>query len=820
MAESPPKTSSGDWRVTVAVVGVLIGGALLWRGQGNDEPPPNSKPAPAEYTGPLPRTHKLVIQKIGSLEAYNNAIAQTDQLREFSTWTGDREVEQAAFEEMSRLMLDRIVPELWREAQARVGDGKMVTQKAMSHVIHHRWPQSLLPNGHVVLFPRHARLRMVASERKQDYFRDTGWHWRWIGQAIERDTIDVSKAGELNIYAAEELSEFLSVLAVGILEWSASVHEPPLPEDIRISDSVMKHALALVQTHAQKSTGSARHGKALYSALTQEAVLQGVPQPMFREATKRLGLKYTHTPDAGLEERRTDLYMPTGIGGGGVSAGDFDGDGFVDLYFAGGGGGSLCRNVAGNQFVDVSGAAGLAREGETRAGYFVDYDNDGDLDLFLTFVFESNRLYRNEGGGKFKDVTKVAGIGGGKLVTHEAVWFDFDNDGLLDVYVANFGTWPNGENPTLTIRNSSAPPNQLYHQRVVEGKHIFEEVAAKMGVDDRGWTHCVGAWDFDKDGWMDLISLNDFGQSIAYHNEAGKHFAEGTRTLHLDTVYNAMNFQLIDLEQNGDPAVYITEISKLTHRVRYPVPKQGTSIRFEHLENMRALVVNKLLRRRPDGTFENVHDIHIEPAQLGWAWDASTFDYENDGDLDLLVLNGTVGKPEAGAISTQHDYLSRHAMQNNVCFLSQDRYFYDVSTKCELSYRGNSRSSAWFDFDNDGDIDVALNDYKGRGRIYENLQATGNHWLRLRLRGTRANRNAIGARVEVRYGGQKRFDQVVSGKGFLSQNPMSLHFGLGQADKVDKVLITWPGETDPTPVDRKFLKIDQALPPVIEQPSK
>ena len=172
---------------------------------------------------------------------------------------------------------------------------------------------------------------------------------------------------------------------------------------------------------------------------------------------------------------------------------------------------------------------------------------------------------------------------------------------------------------------------------------MFEEVAGELGVADRGWTHCVVAWDFDQDGWPDLVSLNDFGQTIAYRNDGGKRFLEETRTLHLDVVHNAMNFQLVDLEHNGHPAMYVTEISKLTHRVRYPKPVQGTQIKFAHLDNLRALVVNKLLRRLPSGAFEDVHDIHIEPAQLGWAWDASVFDYENDGDLDLLVLNGTEG---------------------------------------------------------------------------------------------------------------------------------------------------------------------------------
>ena len=776
---------TAGWLATLAISAALLGGSLWWRAQVLPEP------VPGKIQGTnLPRTSKLVKQKIGSLEAYNQVIPQATQLGEFSHWTGERTVEPAAFDVMSRLMVGRIVPDLWREAQELVGDSNLVTYHAMTQVIHARWPQQLLPNAHVVLFPGHPRLRLVASEYRQDYFRDTGWHWRWIGQAIEQG--NMPKAGELDIYAAEEFSEFLSVLAVGLLEWANRFE--PADLGVPVDAAVMQRTVDLLFKFAKEEGATTQRGPALYSALTRDEVMNGVPQPMFREATKRLGLEFQHASDSALEKRRVELVVPTGVAGGGVSAGDFDGDGFADLYFAGAGGGQLCRNVGGKRMEDVSASAGLVRDGETRTGYFVDYDNDGDLDLFLTFVLRTNRLYRNEGGGKFTDVTEAAGIGGGNLVTHEAVWFDYDNDGLLDVYVANFGMWPNGDSPELSIQNRTAPPNQLYHHKIVEGRHVFEEVAKPMGVDDRGWTHCVGAWDFDQDGWLDLISLNDFGQSLAYRNIGGKQFKEETSTLHLDVVYNAMNFHLIDLEHTGHPALYITEISKLTHLVRYPKPVQGTMVKFAHLENMRALVVNKLLRRLPSGAFENVHDIHIEPSQMGWAWDASTFDYENDGDLDLLVLNGTEGmqnKSSSGAPG--HNFLSRHAQQVNICFLSQDRYFYDVSAKCELAYKGNSRGSAWIDLDNDGDLDVAINDYHGPGRIFENVQATGNHWIRLQLQGTRSNRNAIGARVELRIGDEKRFGQVVSGKGFLSQNPLAIHFGLGPAKRADEVIVTWPG---------------------------
>ena len=805
-----------EWLLTGVLVVGLLGGALWWRNHKQTVPAPGSlvtEPNLSENRGtntePLPRTRALILQKLGSLESYNQKIPEETYLSEFSHWTAGaiqsdgqrrpRTVGKDAFEEITRYMVDQVIPQLWSKAQQLVGDKNLVTHGAMAKIVHQQWPQQLLPNGHVVVFPGHPQLRRVVSEVRQDYLRDTGWHWRWIGRAIEEQTLgDPDELGELDIYAAEELSEFLSVLAVGLIEWSDRLPGSASKSPGLIDAAVMQRTLVLMQTQARDDAAHRERRTALYSELARERVMGGLPKPMFANVTKRLGINFQHAPDPELDQRRAELVVPTGIAGGGVSAADFDGDGFTDLYYAGGGGGQLWRNVEGKGFENVTTTSGLTTAGETRAGYFVDYDNDGDLDLYQTLVLRPNRLYRNEGNAKFSDVTEASGVGGGKLVTHGAVWFDFDRDGLLDLYVANFGMWPNGDSPDLTIRNSSAPANQFFHQRIRDGKHVFEEVAGELGVADRGWTHCVGAWDFDQDGWPDLVSLNDFGQTIAYRNDGGKRFLEETRTLHLDVVHNAMNFQLVDLEHNGHPAMYVTEISKLTHRVRYPKPVQGTQIKFAHLDNLRALVVNKLLRRLPSGAFEDVHDIHIEPAQLGWAWDASVFDYENDGDLDLLVLNGTEGKDfGAPAPSERHrqgrEFITQYAGQTNVCFLSDSGYFYDVSKHCELAYAGNSRGSAWFDFDNDGDLDVAVSDYNGAGRVFENQQAAGHHWIRLQLEGAGGNRNAVGARVAVRFGDdQQRFDQVVCGKGFLSQNPYPLHFGLGAHDKVMEVLIIWP----------------------------
>jgi len=777
---------------TGLVVALLLAGGFYWRANQPKAPAPapapdaDSKPAAVL---PLSRTEMLAGKKLKSIQAYNQAITPADQFRQYTEWSGKRQFTSTAFNTLSGLMVDRLIPELWREAQQQSGASRLVTHAAMSAVIHRHWPQHLLPEGHVVLFPNHPQLRRVVSEYRQDYFRDTGWHWRWISQTIKEGALDnLEEMKDLDTYAAEELSEFLSVLAVAMIEWageSLSDGDPKANSD----DRVMRSTIAKVYRLAPGHQEAGEQPAVLYSALTRQTVLNEIARPMFRDITAQTGLDFVHATDPKLHQLRIQHRTNTGVAGGGVSAGDFDSDGLTDFYFAGNHGGQLWRGAPGGKLVKAAATANLNHDSETRAGYFVDYDNDGDLDLFVTHVWAANHLYRNDGGGRLVDVTEETGLGGGRNVTHEAVWFDYDRDGLLDVYVANFGLWPTGLKPNLQRRNYSAPPNQLYHHRLVEGRHVFEEVAAEMGVNDKGWTHCVGAWDFNQDGWMDLMSLNDFGQTMAYRNHGGKKFVEETRTLHLDTVHDAMNFSLLDLDHSGQLAVYISQIAKLTHRVRYLKPTAKTTVNFNRANNLRTLVANKLLQRTSSGAFEDVHGIYIEPAPLGWAWGTSVVDYQNDGQLDMLVLNGTETNQSGG---TTHELMEKHGNQRNVFFLSRNGYFYDVSPDCELAYVGNSRGSAWVDLDQDGDLDVVISNYQEPARVFENLQANGNHWIRFKLEGTRGNRNAIDARVEVQFDDQKRFDQVVSGKGFLSQNPMTLHFGLGAVKQVDQLIITWP----------------------------
>ena len=834
---------SGNWAVTVILVVAIVGGALLWRDR-ESKPSTSPEEKPTQH---LPRTRLLIQQKVASLRNFNQEMTMAQVLQGYSNmlkvdpWSPGRQVDEKAFVELDKWVTKTLVPSLWNKAQAKSSDGNFISHEAMSAVIYDDYPHEDRIGGHTAVFPATPRLSMVVEGVKQDGFRDSGLHWTWLRKSL--DLMAKEKQAnllELDHYAAEELSEFLSVMGVAVIQLAdradretargRGLTKPEADSETSRSrltaDSVLK-TIALIETMGPNRERRPQHvQKPNYSKPTLDRILASLEKdgqriPMFADITGEVGIDFVHAPDPEIKQKRSVLKVPTGIAGGGVSACDADGDGRVDLlYFAGDKAGQLYQLKDG-KFQDITTQTGLRREGETRAGYFVDYDNDGDKDLFLTFVWRPNKLYRNEGSNRFVDVTEETGIGTWPgmdkgehaPVTHEAVWFDFDRDGLLDVYIGNFGSWPDRKSPDLGIDNRSGPPNQLFHHRSDGKRHWFEDVTETQGVGDRGWTHCVGVHDYDQDGWPDIFSMNDFGISRVYRNlgnKKGKRFEEVSTSTGFNLPVNSMNFHLMDLDHSGRLSIYVTQIHKHVEGVRYVQPTANTPVRFEQLHTMRAMVENVLFQADDSGFYRNVHHVWVDPGNFGWAWDASTFDYENDGDEDLLVLNGTEGSVPGRDNENRREFvegrtfISQHADQNNTMSLFENGYFYDVSDRCELSFEGNSRGSAFFDFDGDGDLDVAISNYDSPARFYRNVQPRQNNWIQLRLQGSwsrenpkGSNRDAIGARVEVRYGSQRRFAEIVSGKGFLSQNPTALHFGLGSVDKVDSVKIIWPsGQTE------------------------
>ena len=791
------------WLVPIGAIGIATG--IGWSRV------PSKAPTETDPKTFIPRTRSLIEQKANSLVAYNRAMPQEELFR-FYEDNYHHPMNAASFDALTEIMVGRVIPMLWTEAQKLAPDQRIVTNHAMGSVVEAKFPQTLLSNGDVILLPD--GLRLVISEPIQDFFRDSAWHWKWLNAYTQKALDAHTELRELDPYAGEAVSEFLSVLAVAIVKQasdkSPNEASPITPEAIRAAYEAIAGSGQTKPPpspasgtqpgfHSDANAAPRAKTKPFFSAETKEKIMGSLPSPMFREVASKLGIGFVHAPDPTLRQMRARLEVPVGIEGGGVAASDYDGDGFDDLYFPSGGGGRLYRNVGGKKFEDVTEQVGLKLQGESRAAYFIDYDNDGDSDLFITFVASPNRLFENQ-NGRFKDVSDEVGLGGGTDVTHGAVWFDMNNDGLLDLYTAGFGQWLAGASPTIGRDSKNGLPNKLYRHVLRNKKHFFEDVTQAAGLEENGWTHCVGAWDFDFDGHVDLFSLNDFGTSFVYRNLGNGRYQEVSGPLHLDASYNAMNFALMDIDRDGRFEIYVSEIKASMHKQRYAKPSEDTKRIFgaKNLANMRILVANKLYTDPGTGIFRDVHADVIEPAELGWSWGAEAFDYENDGDPDLYVLNGTEESPPILPDEKRPSYVSgrtfvtQFAKERKVFYLSDGGYFYDVSDKAEVAYEGSARGMAYFDFDHDGDLDIAINDYDAPARFYRNEQNAKNQWIGFTLRGTRSNRDAIGARIKIRYGAEAQYGVVVAGSGFLSQSPKTLRFGLGSAKKVDAVEVIWP----------------------------
>ena len=754
-------------------------------------------------------TALLAYHKVRALQAYNQIDKAVDMPAMFSGVLGV-EVSPDVTMTLNRLAVEDLMSRLWRRA-LQLSNTKLINARAMAQAIDETIPNQLLDNADVVLFPHHPELRQRVTEVHQDHVRDSAVHWQWIytfvitllkGDMPNYTVFHETDYRDLDVYAAEVLSEFMSVFAVGLLqaardEAAGAKLEPKHLETA--FDRFMAYQLGDEMRRLQLPT---------FSDATKARLTREHAGSAFTDVTKALGIKYVHHTVPKFQDNPNTLGVAIGFVGGGVSSADIDGDGYDDLFFVGDGG-RLLRNDAGKRFVDVTAQAGLALRGEGRSANFADYDNDGDEDLLLTYMMSSNRLFENDGHGHFREVTKQVGLATTDEPTTGSVWVDYDGDGWLDLYLSMYGRWLTGTFPTIGVHNGNGDPNRLYHHVVeADGSHRFVDVTAQAGVGDTGWGLDVGAWDWDGDGDQDLYSVNDFGINMAYENLGGGHFASVGRTTGLDDAFHGMNLSLVDYGNDGRMDVYVSNIGTLTHRGRYRWPTDQTEILRSPalLQNLRVLETNVFMFNlgpspsSKDGAsgavFTDIQGRVFEPTETEWSWDASFLDYDNDGDEDLLVLNGTVGDKQPGELGgdlyKRHPFVPAFAQSPNVFFVQEGGYFYDQSAESPLAYASNSRGSAFLDFDHDGDLDIAINDYRAPARVFRNDTPAGHHYIRVRTHGHRSNRDGFGAHVRLVTSAGDRHAIVVNSSGFLSQNPRTIHFGLGKLDHVEAIEVTWP----------------------------
>jgi hypothetical protein len=499
---------------------------------------------------------------------------------------------------------------------------------------------------------------------------------------------------------------------------------------------------------------------------------------VFTDITAAAGIDFVHVNGASGRK-----YLVETMGSGAVFF-DYDGDGDPDLYLVNGGAlpgfvaakpvqGALYRNDGHGGFTDVTRESGLAHEGYGMGAAAGDYDNDGDEDLYVTH-YGRNRLFRNNVNGTFTDVTAEAGVGKSSWGT-SAAWSDLDADGDLDLFVTNYVNWSLDNDPKCWQRGVATPvrayclpdnfrglPDEIYRTR---GDGTFEAVGKEAGVAlQTGRGLGVVALDENVDGLPDLYVANDMVPNFLFRNLGGMRFAEVG--VELGVAYDGngnalagMGVDAGDYDRDGDLDLYV--------------------VNFQDEPD-------SLYRRDDNGFFTEVSARAglAQPSMETLSFGTAFADLDNDSFPDLVVANGQLESLTAGSSQAQRKQLFRN--------LGQGRFEEVRPLGKGFDRVGVGRGLAVADIDNDGDLDLLFTNCGDHPDLLRNDTPSGNA-LRLLLIGTRANRDAVGARVLVDLGDARPVFEVKAGSSYLSQNERIVHVGLGKRRRVEGVRIRWPG---------------------------
>jgi len=544
------------------------------------------------------------------------------------------------------------------------------------------------------------------------------------------------------------------------------------------------------------------------------------------EVARSSGVNFIH--QAPTLDRQLDHIMPQVASmGAAVSIVDFDRDGWADIYVTNSGEGSknsLYRNMGDGSFSDVAAKLGVADLNQAGTGVSMgavwgDYDNDGYEDLFL-YKWGRPELFHNDAGRAFTRVTDEAGLPSW-VNANTAVWFDFDSDGLLDLFLGGYYA----EDVDLWhLKTTRMMPESFEYAKNGGRKYLFhnlrnglfEEVSQKVGIDTRRWALAATAADLRGTGHPDLFIANDYGISELYVND-GKRFRDFGRQAGVGfSPKSGMSAAVGDILNQGQYAIYVSNISEegvLIQGNNLWVPKQGTagdSLQYDNLA--RAM------------------DVELG----GWSFGAQFGDLNNDGNLDLYLVNGYVSanrntnywydfsKIAGGNSTIISDAAHWPAMEGRSLSGYQQKRawlndgtgkFINVAQAVGATDTYDGRAVALVDLWNRGVLDVVVANQRGPLLIYKNTVTPDNQWIDFELEGTASNRSAIGAEVRLFRNGQQQVQQVSGGSGFCAQNQRQLHFGLGKQPRLEKAEIRWPSgkvETIKTLVAGQRYKIKES----------
>ena len=513
------------------------------------------------------------------------------------------------------------------------------------------------------------------------------------------------------------------------------------------------------------------------------------PKVQFQDIAAASGLNFRHVTG---DEAKKDYIIETT--GSGIALIDYDNDGWLDIFFVNGTTLSgfqkgkepfnhLYHNNKNGTFIDVTESANLIRTGWGQGVCVGDYDNDGFDDLLVTY-FGQNVLYRNDGKGHFVDVTEKAGLSNkAERWGTGCSFFDYDKDGDLDLFIANYVDFNINKIPAkgssqfcqwkgLPVmcgpRGLLPATNLLYRNN---GDGTFTDVSEKSGITKPGGRYAFTSLvsDYDNDGWPDIYVACDSAPNILYHNNhdgtfSDNGFTSGTALNEDGQEQAGMGVSAADYDHDGFLDIVKTNFEDDT---------------------------TTLYRNNGDGTFDDVtfsSRLGVNTRYLGWG--VGFIDFDNDGWKDIFLVNGHV-YPEVEAQG-----VSRYKQESLLYWNMRDGTFLDVSANAGPGFttRKPSRGAAAGDLDNDGSPEIVINNINDVPSLLKNSGERKN-WIIIKLAGTRSNRDGIGARVVVVSRGVKQTDEVRSGGSYISQNDLRLHFGLGDAQTVDRIEVTWPSGT-------------------------
>ncbi len=769
-------------------------------------------------------TREIIKQKIASYNKYNQ-LAENVFLRNIQVYFARQKwpIETKTSNNLRNYYLESLIEftkSLIQECNniAIQNNSPIIRVENVQSALHNFLPSKTNNFEDVTYFPNDLKNKVTIESYDLDAFRDSGFHWRILGYAL--DDIKNNNIGSLDPNASEQLVEGIAQLGVLVLRIAGNISHQKVKTALDVSDisNSFENIQTIINNYDFKD--DSRVNTTINSSSKTTKNENG-----FQNITDQVGIDFEHKSSDWLNrlirgytvsksEGAIKMAIPPAFGGSGVACEDINNDGLIDILLLGGFGNKLYLNTKEGKFKDITNDSNLNHWnsdlysfGEVRQPIIADFNNDGKQDIFISYVNESNKIYKNIDGVSFQDLSSMSNLGGDYAVAGPATAFDYNNDGLLDIYIGYFGNYLNGILPTLKRDNNNGMPNKLYKNL---GDFKFEEVAFTNNEEsNKGWTQALGHTDINQDGLQDIIVGNDFGKNKYYINSKDGIFTENSKELKTDKPSYTMNVGITDL--NGDlyPDLYISNIVVMQKDEKYVAPNQNTQMKFDpdKMANIRTIEANDLFISNKENNSSMKYALSSNIGRgysaTGWSWDADFFDFDNDGDQDLYCLNGM---NDFSVYSSENPFYFerqkksttiRYAKSNrekNVFFVNENGELINKAEELGADLNSNARSASYFDFDNDGDLDIIINNYHEKATLLENKNSKENNWLKIKLIGDpskKINIDAIGSSIVLNSKSNKNlWREIHSTSGYLSVHPKEQHFGLGN-DQDSTIEVRW-----------------------------